>query len=363
MKSYDLIKNKKIFVLSSFGHAGIDWIHSLFDNHSQILIIPSLSFFRNLNRLDLNTKKKISINKKIKIFCKILSSQSKKDSMRYKLNLKNFDHFYKEIKKNYFYFKDLGFEKSLFYSVHIFFLKQFKKKIEKIKIIICHEHAPWNCKKYLKFFDVKMITVIRDPRAAIAGSLKAYENNNSTDFINNLEFIFCFLFHSIKNYNFYFNKKSYLVKNEDFNKNLELEMRKISSWLEIAFQKSLLRKTFLGSDWKGESSYISKSDLTSPVSNTYYSLSNVKKRWKDYLTKSEVKTIEVLFSDVIKIGKYDNNFDYTIYGKLKVYLGFLFNRNFERYKFVTKDNYFKKVVKRFLLITLKEKYTKLFKLL
>ena len=363
MEANDLIKKKKIFVLSSFGHAGIDWIHSLLDNHPQILIIPSLSFFRCLSRLDLYTKKKITINKKIKIFCKILFNQSKKDSMRYNLNLKNFNHFYREVKKNYFYFDNLSFEKSLFYSVHIYFLKQFKKKIKKIKIIICHEHAPWNCKKYLKFFDVKMITVIRDPRAAIAGSLKAFENNNSTDFVNNLELIFCFLYHSIKNYNFYFKKKNYLIKNEDFNKNLESQMRKISSWLGIDFHKSLLRKTLLGLEWKGESSYLGKNDLTSNISNAYYSISNVKKRWQGYLTKSEIKIIEILFSDIMKIGKYVNNFDYNIYDKFKVIVDFIFNRNFQRNKFVTSGNYFKQVVKKFLLIVLKKNYTKLFRLL
>ena len=41
---------KKIYVLSSFGHSGIDWISSLLDNHPEILIIPSLSFFRNLEK-------------------------------------------------------------------------------------------------------------------------------------------------------------------------------------------------------------------------------------------------------------------------------------------------------------------------
>ena len=45
MTNLDIIKKKKIFVLSSFGHAGIDWISSLLDNHPEILIIPSLSFF------------------------------------------------------------------------------------------------------------------------------------------------------------------------------------------------------------------------------------------------------------------------------------------------------------------------------
>ena len=30
----------------SFGHCGIDWLHSLLDNNREILIIPELSFYR-----------------------------------------------------------------------------------------------------------------------------------------------------------------------------------------------------------------------------------------------------------------------------------------------------------------------------
>ena len=30
----------------TFGHCGIDWMHSLLDSHKQILIIPALSFYR-----------------------------------------------------------------------------------------------------------------------------------------------------------------------------------------------------------------------------------------------------------------------------------------------------------------------------
>ena len=65
----------------------------------------------------------------------------------------------------------------------------------------------------------------------------------------------------------------------------------------------------------------------------------------------------------MKIGKYVNNFDYNIYDKFKVIVDFIFNRNFQRNKFVTSGNYFKQVVKKFLLIVLKKNYTKLFRLL
>ena len=36
-------------MLGSFGHAGIDWVHSLLDNHDEILIMPAFSF-RSIDR-------------------------------------------------------------------------------------------------------------------------------------------------------------------------------------------------------------------------------------------------------------------------------------------------------------------------
>ena len=30
----------------SFGHCGVDWLHTLFDSHPEILILPEISFYR-----------------------------------------------------------------------------------------------------------------------------------------------------------------------------------------------------------------------------------------------------------------------------------------------------------------------------
>ena len=48
IKIYDL----PVYMLGSFGHAGIDWTHSLLDNHKQILIMPAFSFFRTLYKIE-----------------------------------------------------------------------------------------------------------------------------------------------------------------------------------------------------------------------------------------------------------------------------------------------------------------------
>ena len=45
------ISDLPVVMIGSFGHAGIDWIHSLLDNHKEILIMPAFSFFRTLERI------------------------------------------------------------------------------------------------------------------------------------------------------------------------------------------------------------------------------------------------------------------------------------------------------------------------
>ena len=41
-----MLSDKRVTFLMTFGHCGIDWMHSLIDSHNQILLIPSLSFYR-----------------------------------------------------------------------------------------------------------------------------------------------------------------------------------------------------------------------------------------------------------------------------------------------------------------------------
>ena len=52
------LKKTRIIVLGSFGHSGIDWLHSLIDGHKNVLILPAFSYFRTIDRL----KKRHRIN-------------------------------------------------------------------------------------------------------------------------------------------------------------------------------------------------------------------------------------------------------------------------------------------------------------
>ena len=75
------LKDKKIFNFFSFGRSGLDFIHSRFDGHYEVLIIPNLSYFRTLydykTKLKLNNLKNILNKKEIKKFVNYLYESRK----------------------------------------------------------------------------------------------------------------------------------------------------------------------------------------------------------------------------------------------------------------------------------------------
>jgi len=360
----NMIKKKNFYVLSSFGHAGIDWISSLLDNHPEILIIPSLSFFRKIQKAKNKYKNfdKFQEKEKIKIFSELLDDQNKNKSLR--LKLKGYDKkiFCKKINKFCKNFKNEKFEKKLFFSIHLYFSYLFKINLKKIKVIVCHEHAPWNCKYYKDFLDIKMISIIRDPRATISGSFRSYKRTEILSLSHRLEMTFSFLYYSIKNYNFHFKNKIFLISNEQFNKNLVFNMLKLSKWLKINFKQTLLKQTFLGKNWYGESSYISKNDLTSMPNKGYYKFENVKSRWMLFLRQTEIQFIELIFSEIFIIGKYKKKYSLNFLQKIFLIFNFLFSNkmfNFNNKKIQNFNLFFKKI----LLLTLKDRYTFFIKLI
>jgi len=83
MKKERKINKIPVVAISTFGHCGIDWLHSLIDSHKEVLILPPLSFFRKIDSLKKkffyleNTLKPNTIVNKLK-FIKIKKAQKHK---------------------------------------------------------------------------------------------------------------------------------------------------------------------------------------------------------------------------------------------------------------------------------------------
>ena len=251
MIEFKHIENSKITVLETFGHNGVDWLHSLLDCHHQLLIIPAFSFFRTINVL-LTKLNETSIeelnNSKIS---NTLSDMFLNDPS-YQYQRRKFIFSKDEgIKFESFLFKYLQNSKitpknkCIFFGIHYAFAKIKDIDLSQVKSIVAHEHVPWYSEKYEVNFDVKFIFMMRDPRAAIAGSwlrqkvgegsskkwLKNSANSEYSKILSAYRFDMTLYFWRYSEFFVNKNHKDFascmVVKNEDMHSNLILEMKKI----------------------------------------------------------------------------------------------------------------------------------------
>lgn len=354
-----------LVVLSTFGHCGVDWLHSLIDSHKEILILPPLSFFRRIDHL----KKKgiyldntLSIDKVANIFTKELFKKTKIDSYNMLKRSQTQSVFKKHIKDYLLVENELDIEKKVFYAIHYAFAKINKINLNKIKTIVTHEHVSWNCYLYNKFFNSKFLFIIREPKKVVAGSIRF--NKRYKDIPINYQFDGDLLWMlSANKFIKKLKKKNYfIIKNEDMHKNLKSEMVKLSKWLNIKYSKSLLTETFLGKKWLGESAYLSKVDLKVPYPKDYYKPENIEKRWRSILNKKSILVVETVFEKIMI--KYKYKFDNKLNSRKRLngYINLLFGFNEKNNFFYRTKGLIKNIIRRILIIVFTKESAKIFDL-
>jgi len=367
MKKEKNIIKIPVVAISTFGHCGIDWLHSQIDSHKQILILPPLSFFR---KIDILKKKKIYLNEALdkKEILNIAKNINFSDDRRSILK-RNYILKKKQSKKKFTKYlsnflnsqKDLNIEKRLFFAIHYAYAKMNKINLNKIKIIVAHEHAPWNCYQYSKYFNSKFIFMVRDPRATIAGSFRGFERYKNIPINFTLDINLSF---AISAHNFCKkmpNKKILILRNEDMVKNLKSEMKKLSRWLNIKFDKSLLSSTFGGKKWLGESSYLGKGDLKKTRPRDYYKPINVESRWRNFLDKKTIFIIEAVYKEIMVQNKYKLDNKMKLGSKFFGYFLALFKfQEFNTYLSLIKFSFIKSVIRRFFIIFFSKQSRKIF---
>ena len=313
----------------SFGHCGIDWLHSLLDSHPQILIMPCFSFYRTWKLLNLDT---VNNNKEMhKIWVNHFNSRA--------MQGKDTKQFYNEEETKRFSYKllenldynSIERKKTLF---SIFDAYAFAKNIDlnNIKVIIEHEHVSFPYKEIIKDFNSpKILMIYRDPRASIAGYYKGinkkygnwpdiYEyfiNMSIEEWMNSIDFY--------KQYKNQLNDKFKLVKNEALIRNTKTEMLKISNWLDIDYRNSLIKSSYpSGLEWIPDSSYLNRDENYSNLEDNYFSSNRIKQRWLNVLNdKRDIIMIEFLFDDFMQKFGYNRITKNNFYTKIKGLLYFI----------------------------------------
>jgi hypothetical protein len=363
------IQNLPIFMLGSFGHAGIDWTHSLLDNHSQILIMPAFSYFRTINKLEkinkINLKKfedsNFAATTLIKLFCEDKAYDNKRRKFIFNDEQKNI--FKKELEFFFTNSQDILIKK-IFYGIHYAYYKTHNIDIEKIKCIVVHEHVSWHFSKYIKYFDAKSILIFRDPKAVLGGGILRMRDSNISKKINSFQ-MDTMILHMLSAFNIYLKEKNsgrvFTLQNEKMHIDLKIEMEKLTNWMNIEFENTLLEQTFMGKNWMGESSYLAKDELEELPPKNYYNPIEVKKRWSSILNSNDVLFIEVVFR------KYQIIFDYRFENKINVlkilygYLSFIFRyQHQEKYYFNKYVIILRNILRRIAITIFKEKTTNFF---
>ena len=172
----EFLKKIKVNVLSTFGHCGIDHLHSLLDSHKDLLLIPAINVFRLLEiaKIDNDIDSKKIAKKILNIIYKSPSANTVRRKFIYSYKEKKI--FEKELIFALGYFKKENFYKKFLLSIHFAYCKLKKKNLIKYKSILVHEHVPWHLYKYRKVFESKILIIIRNPHASLAGSLKSFRN-------------------------------------------------------------------------------------------------------------------------------------------------------------------------------------------
>ena len=364
------IKELPIFMLSSFGHAGVDWTHSLLDNHSQILIMPAFSFFRTIYKLEKINKIDLKKFENSKYASKILTDLFYKDAAYYNTKRRQFifNKEQREIFQNelevFFDNNNENVIKKLFYGLHVAFCKVHNIDLHKKKCIVMHEHVAWHYEKYIKYFDAKAILIFRDPKAVLGGGILRMKSSNVSKKIQSNQ-MDAMILHMVSAFNIYLKRKGsnkvFSLQNEKMHIDLNLEMKKLCIWMNIEFENSLLKQTFLGNNWLGESSYLAVDELDKLPPENYYNAEEVKKRWKTILLSKDILLVEVIFRKFIK------EFNYPFENKINLlnifygYLSFFFRYQFQEKYFLNKYLIImRNVIRRISIVVFKEKVTNIF---
>jgi len=92
------LKKTSVVVLGSFGHSGIDWLHSLIDGHKGVLILPAFSYFRTIDRLKIRYQIDILKISNLKKISEIITNLFFKDKA-YRVKRRKFIFTYQQKKK------------------------------------------------------------------------------------------------------------------------------------------------------------------------------------------------------------------------------------------------------------------------
>jgi len=305
----------------SFGHTGIDWLHSLLDSNKDIFIMTEFSFYRTWKMLNFDiVNNYLDMANMWTMYLSSDEMQSSYDTRKFS-NQKEVLLFNKHLSE---YLKKNGVgKKTVLWGIHeAYYLA--KDCANTYKVVVVHEHVSFYFDEIISDFErPKVLMIIRDPRASLAGyykgiSKKYPKHADSYSYFHRMateDWVY-----AVRSYYKYKDKLGcdlYIIKNESMVDCLEAEMKSLALWIGVTFRKDFLSSTTPNrKKWTPDSCYLSKGEDVVSLSD-YYLPENVEKRWRNVLSsKKEIMMIEQIFWNIMQDFQYVSDSKNNIYNKL-----------------------------------------------
>jgi len=298
---------EKIFDLKTvaIGHfvsrSGTIFIHSLLDNHPEVITVPA-----TIDIAHLLVDKKLSAQEYYEIFEKYnpkffdTSKFTQKDKHNSKLwdlgenknekiitNKSDFKNYFFQILKN----KNINPE-NILKTIYLSYSLCHNKDINKGKIFLFHPHEKKITLRFNKFFKkTRYIIPVRNPikvYESIINQVKITTKVRGEHYYPSGQLIES----ALDIDDFYKNNLDmYFIKMEDFNKNLEEEVIKLSKYLDIKYQSTMLESTFGGLKYWGNNASKANKDFKRIIHNEFSELPRNDLIFLNLINKEYLRTL------------------------------------------------------------------------
>jgi len=279
----------KLINMTPIGRSSSVFIQGLLDGHSEIITLPGFFYIKDEDFKGLSFKIIVdNLHKRIEYYFKSLLGKSNLNEVF----PKNF--LYKYLKE---YVESFGLDKkTLFIGTHYAYAKYSRKNIEEIRYILAHTHTLLNTFEFAKLFpNLKIIFTLRDPRANYESCLKNKQSPITIFFTQYNHYILYKKLIKKKR------KNIIVIKHEELHENYPKIKKELINFLNIKDEKILDSATFFNQPFYGmkggpKSSTNIYLDKPNPNFNNKF--------WKEGLSTSEIKFIQLTFSGLMKTFNY-----------------------------------------------------------
>lgn len=288
----------------SFGHCGIDWLHSLLDSHPQLLLAPTWSPYRYWKLLRADRARTVADMQALWMgYLRSLGAHNPAE--RFLANEREWERFATELAEQ---LRIHGVARpQVVMAIHEAYRAAKQLESGTLRTLVIHEHVCFPFQQIVTDFPVACFCfIVRDPRAALAGYFRGFARK-CPDRPDDYERYFNMSLEEwlqavdIWRARASLGARLKIVKNEDLHADLEAGMRDLAVWLGIDFDPILLQSTYPGGRLDTpDSCYLARGEKLAESQAAFFQPERIRERWQAELAdRRDVIMIEALFRQLM----------------------------------------------------------------